>query len=93
MKEQLLILGSLFYSHLSLSLVALLAGTLISIPLGIWVSHQKKWQNLILGLSGVIQTIPGLALLAVMVPILGTLSDWSEANFNYKFFLLSVNKN
>ena len=85
MKEQLLILGSLFYSHLSLSLVALLVGILISIPLGVWVSHQKRWQNLVLGFSGVIQTIPGLALLAIMVPILGTVSDWSETNFNYKF--------
>ena len=85
MKEQLLLLASLFYSHLSLSLVALLIGTLISVPLGIWVSHKKKWQGLVLGFSGVIQTIPGLALLAIMVPLLGTLSDWSEANFNYKF--------
>ena len=42
-------------------------------------------RRLFWGASGIIQTIPGLALLAIMVPLLGFISDWTEANFNYKF--------
>ncbi|MEE2743387.1 MAG: ABC transporter permease/substrate-binding protein, partial [Bdellovibrionota bacterium] len=85
MKEQLEMLWSLFYAHLSLSLVALFIGTAISIPLGIWVSHRKKWRKIVLGFSGVIQTIPGLALLAIMVPLLDFTSRFFAHYLNFKF--------
>lgn len=57
--------------HLLLSISALLVGLAISLPLGIWVSRGTKRAELALGVAGVIQTIPSLALLALMVPLLG----------------------
>lgn len=57
--------------HLLLSLSALLAGILICFPLAILISRVKPLQWPALTFASVVQTIPGLALLALMVPMLG----------------------
>jgi osmoprotectant transport system permease protein len=46
---------------------------LIAVPAGIVVSRWRRLEGPVLGLAGVIQTIPALALLAVMVPLLSGL--------------------
>jgi osmoprotectant transport system permease protein len=68
--EQLTLLPGYLTAHLQLTLVALLLGTAISLPLGIWVTRHPRAEALVLGIAGVIQTIPSLALLALMVPAL-----------------------
>jgi len=68
--EQLALLPGYLTAHLQLTLVALLLGTAISLPLGIWVTRHPRAESLVLGIAGAIQTIPSLALLAVMVPAL-----------------------
>jgi osmoprotectant transport system permease protein len=57
--------------HLSLVSVSLLAAIVISIPLGILSAKRQRLGSFILGLVGVIQTIPSLALLVFMIPLLG----------------------
>lgn len=57
--------------HLWISLTALMIGSLIAIPLGIVASRNKKISNFLLGITSILQTIPSLALLAMMVPLLG----------------------
>lgn len=57
--------------HLSLSMGALAMGILIAIPFGIVISSHKKLTQWVIGVSSVLQTIPSMALLAMMVPILG----------------------
>jgi osmoprotectant transport system permease protein len=57
--------------HLLLSLSALLAGILICFPLAILISRVRALQWPALTFASVVQTIPGLALLALMVPLLG----------------------
>lgn len=57
--------------HMLLSLAALAVGLLISVPLGIAVSRRPRLGEWALGLAGIVQTIPSLALLALMVPLLG----------------------
>ena len=81
MQEQLQLLPDLLAAHLQLSLVALLIGVLISIPLGVFLTRRRAWEPTILGIAGVIQTIPSLALLAFMVPALGALSGVTESWF------------
>jgi len=50
---------------------------LISLPLGIAVSRRPRAAEVLLVVSGVIQTVPSLALLALMVPLLnGTIGFW-----------------
>ena len=57
--------------HLSLSMTALLLGVLVAVPLGIVISRYKKLSNIFIGVTSILQTIPSLALLAMMVPIFG----------------------
>jgi osmoprotectant transport system permease protein len=71
--EQLTLLPEYLSAHLRLTLSALLAGMLIAVPAGILVSQWRRLEGPVLGLAGVIQTIPALALLAVMVPLLSGL--------------------
>ncbi|MBC8103859.1 MAG: glycine/betaine ABC transporter substrate-binding protein, partial [Cytophagales bacterium] len=57
--------------HLTLVGVSLLGAVLVGIPLGIVASRGGLGGQSILGTVGVIQTIPSLALLAFLVPVLG----------------------
>jgi osmoprotectant transport system permease protein len=68
--DQLALLPGFLAAHLQLTLVALAIGTAISLPLGVWVTRRPRAEAIVLGVAGVIQTIPSLALLAVMVPLL-----------------------
>ena len=57
--------------HLVLTLVSLLAAVLVSVPLGIVSAQQRAWAQAILGTTGILLTIPSLALLVFMIPLLG----------------------
>ncbi len=73
MKEQLALLPEYATAHLQLTLAALLLGIAISVPLGVLVARVRWLEQPILGTASVVQTIPSLALLAVMVPILAAM--------------------
>ena len=60
-------------SHILLVLLALTVAILISIPLGIYSARHRKLGQFILGNVGIIQTIPALALLVFMIPILAAI--------------------
>ncbi|HEX4638595.1 MAG TPA: glycine betaine ABC transporter substrate-binding protein [Chthoniobacterales bacterium] len=55
--------------HLELAGLSLLLSILVGIPLGIWASRGGALGQLILGFAGIVQTIPSLALLALLVPL------------------------
>jgi osmoprotectant transport system permease protein len=57
--------------HLLLVAVSLLAAIGAAIPLGILSARRPRLGVFILGATGVIQTIPSLALLVFMIPLLG----------------------
>jgi osmoprotectant transport system permease protein len=57
--------------HLFLVAVSLAAAILISIPLGILAHKKERIGQVILAIVGIIQTIPSLALLVFMIPLLG----------------------
>ncbi|MEL6285674.1 MAG: ABC transporter permease subunit, partial [Pseudomonadota bacterium] len=69
--EQLLVFPGHYTGHLILSFAALLTGLAVSIPLGIIAARNERLAGPALGFASVVQTIPGLALLALMVPLLG----------------------
>lgn len=69
--EQLRLLPDYLSAHLLLTLLALAVGVVVCIPLGFVVTRVKPLQWPTLSIVGVLQTIPGIALLALMVPILG----------------------
>jgi osmoprotectant transport system permease protein len=63
-------LPPLLAAHLELALVALIVAIAISLPLAIAVAPRPRVALPVVTVAGVIQTIPGLALLALMVPVL-----------------------
>src|SRR5450432_1576100 len=63
--------GRLTFEHLTLVFLSLAASILIGVPLGILAAKRPATEALILGATGVVQTIPSLALLAVLIPLTG----------------------
>jgi osmoprotectant transport system permease protein len=63
--------GRLLSEHLALVFLSLLASIAVGIPLGIIAARHRAAEALILGITGVLQTIPSLALLAILIPITG----------------------
>ncbi|MFC6207916.1 ABC transporter permease [Levilactobacillus tongjiangensis] len=57
--------------HLLISAAALGLGVIVAVPLGILLTRMKHGANLVMSLAGVLQTIPAMALLAMMIPIFG----------------------
>jgi len=57
--------------HLLLVFASLAASIALGIPLGILAARRPASEGLILGMTGVVQTIPALALLAFLIPITG----------------------
>ena len=57
--------------HLLLVICSLSAAVVIALPLGIWAYKYPKVTHGILGIVGIIQTIPSMAVLVFMVPLLG----------------------
>ncbi len=57
--------------HLWLVGISLFAAILLSIPLGILAARYDRAGQVILGIVGMIYTIPSLALLVFMIPLLG----------------------
>lgn len=57
--------------HFYLTGLTLVLSLLIALPLGLLISRQRALQGPVLSVLGVIYTIPSLALLAALVPLLG----------------------
>jgi osmoprotectant transport system permease protein len=57
--------------HVFLVLVSLAASILVAIPLGILAEKRPRTGQLVLGMVGIFQTIPSLAILVFMIPLLG----------------------
>ncbi len=70
-QEQFALLPAYLAGHLLLTILALTIGILVSVPLGILASRSPRISRIVLGAAGMIQTIPSIALLALMVPLLG----------------------
>lgn len=68
--QQLQFLPDYLSRHLLLTVTALSIGIGISLPLAILVTRVRALQGPVLMVASVIQTIPSLALLALMVPLL-----------------------
>ncbi len=73
MREQLELLPGLLAAHVRLTLLALVLGVLVSVPVGVWAARRPRVERAVLGVAGVLQTIPSLALLAMLVPLLSWL--------------------
>jgi osmoprotectant transport system permease protein len=57
--------------HLRLTLLSLAAAIFVALPLGVVAASRPMLGQAILALTSVVQTIPSLALLVFMIPVLG----------------------
>ncbi|MCY8500516.1 choline ABC transporter permease OpuBB [Bacillus inaquosorum] len=59
------------YEHITISLIAVILGVLVAVPLGVVLTRMKKGVGTIIGIVNIIQTLPSLAILAFFIPLLG----------------------
>jgi osmoprotectant transport system permease protein len=64
-------IGRRTVEHLTLVGLSVAVAILIGVPLGIVAARRRRLGQLILGGSGLVQTIPSLALLVFMIPLFG----------------------
>jgi osmoprotectant transport system permease protein len=72
-------------NHVRVSIAALALGLAVSLPLAIIARNRPVLRGALLGLASVVQTVPGLALLALFYPLLLALAALSAAWFGFSF--------
>ena len=71
MRQQSDKLGEQTLQHIGLTFISLFIAVLIGLPLGIFITRRKQFSGAVLGIASVLQTIPSIALLGFMIPLLG----------------------
>lgn len=71
MRERQDQLFSALIAHVQISFIALFLALMIAVPLGIHITRHPNMAEGLIGLSAVLQTIPSLALLGLLIPLLG----------------------
>jgi osmoprotectant transport system permease protein len=74
--------------HIAVSLTALALGLAVSLPLALLSVHRPRLRGTLLGFASVVQTIPGLALLALFYPLLLGIAALTERAFGTGFSAL-----
>lgn len=64
-------LGRLVAQHLLLVGIAVAAACTLGVPLGAAAASWPRWEGPVMAVVGLLQTIPSLALLAMLIPLLG----------------------
>ncbi|HEY8347306.1 MAG TPA: ABC transporter permease [Symbiobacteriaceae bacterium] len=57
--------------HLWLSFISVALAVLVAVPLGIWLTRHPRLAEPVMAVAGILQTIPSVALLGFMIPLLG----------------------
>lgn len=72
-------------NHVRVSVAALALGLAVSLPLAIFARHRPVMRGALLGLASIVQTVPGLALLALFYPLLLALASLTLSWFGFGF--------
>jgi osmoprotectant transport system permease protein len=72
-------------NHVRVSVTALALGLAVSLPLAIAARNRRAMRGALLGLASIVQTVPGLALLALFYPLLLALAALSLSWFGFGF--------
>jgi len=79
--------------HLFLVFVSLALSILVAVPLGIWAARVPRAAQPILSITGLIQTIPSLALLAFLIPLLHQIGPVPAILALFLYSLLPIVRN
>jgi osmoprotectant transport system permease protein len=72
-------------NHVRVSVAALALGLAVSLPLAIAARNRPVMRGALLGLASIVQTVPGLALLALFYPLLLALAALTLSWFGFGF--------
>lgn len=78
--------------HLRLVLASLIAAMLVAVPLGVFSARSKRLGQLIMAASGVLQTVPSLAMFVFMIPVFG-IGTWPAIAALFLYSLLPIVRN
>ena len=62
---------SLLLEHIQLTVIAVLIAVVIGVPLGIFITKNKKLASGVIGFANLTQAIPSLAILGFLIPVIG----------------------
>ena len=85
--------GRLLAEHLGLVFGSLAMAALVGIPLGLVAAKYSWLAQPVLISTGVLQTIPSLALLAFLIPLTGTIGAWPALIALFLYALLPITRN
>ncbi|HWY73546.1 MAG TPA: glycine betaine ABC transporter substrate-binding protein [Burkholderiaceae bacterium] len=85
--------GRLAREHVVLVLLSVTAASAIGIPLGVAAARWRRLGGVILGVVGGLQTIPALAMLAALIPVLGAIGTRPALVALFIFALLPIVRN
>jgi osmoprotectant transport system permease protein len=72
-------------NHVRVSVTALALGLVVSLPLAIASRNKPVMRGALLGLASIVQTVPGLALLALFYPLLLAIAALTLSWFGFGF--------
>ena len=79
--------------HLALVFVSLAAAVLAGLPLGMLAAGRRWLEQPVLVATGLIQTVPALALLAFLIPLTGAIGVWPALIALFLYALLPITRN
>lgn len=85
-------IGGYLLQHIELTLLAVAVGLVISLPAGFVAWRIPPLRGLLLGIAGVLYTIPSLALFALLVPLTGLTALTAEIGL-IAYTLLALMRN
>jgi osmoprotectant transport system permease protein len=85
--------GRLLLEHLGLVFGSLAIAALVGMPLGLLAAKYGWLAQPVLISTGLLQTIPSLALLAFLIPVTGTIGVWPALIALFLYALLPITRN
>ena len=78
--------------HIKLVILSLGLAVLLASPLGILAARLRRLGQLVIGLTGILQTVPSLAMFVFMIPIFG-IGTWPAIAALFLYSLLPIVRN
>jgi osmoprotectant transport system permease protein len=78
--------------HVRLVLVSLIAAVLLAVPLGIVAARARRLGHVVMAVTGILQTIPSLAMFVFMIPLFG-IGTWPAVAALFLYSLLPIVRN
>jgi osmoprotectant transport system permease protein len=61
----------LTFEHVTITAIAVSISTVIGVAIGVWITRHKRAAGPVIGIAGILYTIPSLALFGMLIPFIG----------------------